>query len=62
MNFFRRRFILIADDNQDLADSLAILLKLVGFDVATVHNGSDAMSVAKTRARMCCSSISDFLA
>jgi DNA-binding response OmpR family regulator len=50
MNFFRRRFVLIADDNQDLADSLAILLKLVGFDVATVHNGSDAMSVAKSRA------------
>jgi DNA-binding response OmpR family regulator len=49
MNLFRRYFILIADDNQDLAVSLSILLKLVGFDVQTVHNGNDAMTVAGIR-------------
>jgi CheY-like chemotaxis protein len=48
MNLFRRRFILIADDNQDLALSLSILLKLVGFDVQAVHDGRDAVTVAKT--------------
>jgi CheY-like chemotaxis protein len=49
MSLFRRRFILIADDNQDLAISLSILLKLVGFDVQAVHDGRDAVTVAKTR-------------
>lgn len=49
MSLFRRRFILIADDNQDLAISLSILLKLVGFDVEVVHDGRDAVTVAKTR-------------
>jgi CheY-like chemotaxis protein len=49
MSLFRRRFILIADDNQDLALSLSILLKLVGFDVQAVHDGRDAVTVAKTR-------------
>ena len=39
MQFFQRRFILIADDNRDLAISLALLLRLVGFEVAIVHNG-----------------------
>ncbi len=49
MSLFRRRFILIADDNQDLAISLSILLKLVGFDVQAVHDGRDAVTVAKNR-------------
>jgi DNA-binding response OmpR family regulator len=49
MNFFRRRFILIADDNQDLALSLSILLKLVGFEVETVNNGRDAVNLARSR-------------
>jgi CheY-like chemotaxis protein len=49
MDFFQRRFILIADDNRDLAISLSILLKLVGFDVETVHNGRDAVTAAKNR-------------
>jgi DNA-binding response OmpR family regulator len=49
MNFLRQYFILIADDNRDLAISLSILLKLVGFDVQTVHNGNDAMTVARIR-------------
>jgi DNA-binding response OmpR family regulator len=49
MDFFQRRFILIADDNLDLAISLSVLLKLVGFEVETVHTGSDAMTAAKNR-------------
>ena len=49
MDFFRRRAILIADDHEDLSVSLAILLKLVGFDVETVHNGRDAVTSAMLR-------------
>jgi DNA-binding response OmpR family regulator len=49
MDFFRRRFILIADDNHDLALTLSLLLKLFGFDVDTVHNGNDAVTAARTR-------------
>jgi DNA-binding response OmpR family regulator len=49
MDFVQRRFILIADDNRDLAISLSILLKLVGFEVETVHNGRDALTAAKNR-------------
>jgi DNA-binding response OmpR family regulator len=49
MDFFRRRFILIADDNRDLALTLSILLKLIGFDVDIVHDGKDAVTAAKTR-------------
>ena len=49
MDFFRRRCILIADDNEDLAISLSILLKLLGFEVATARIGRDALTVARTR-------------
>jgi CheY-like chemotaxis protein len=49
MEFFRQRFILIAEDNRDLAMSLSNLLKLVGFEVETVHDGRDAVTVARTR-------------
>ena len=49
MDFFRRRFILIADDNLDLAISLSMLLKLAGFEVETVHNGRDAVTAATNR-------------
>jgi CheY-like chemotaxis protein len=47
MNFFQRRFVLVADDNLDLAISLSLLLKLVGFEVGTVHSGFDAVTVAQ---------------
>jgi CheY-like chemotaxis protein len=47
MDMLRRRLILVADDNKDAADSLSLLLKLVGFDVETVHDGYDALAVAK---------------
>jgi two-component system, chemotaxis family, CheB/CheR fusion protein len=49
MSFFQRRLILIADDNRDLAISLSILLKLVGFEVEIAHNGRDALTAAKNR-------------
>ena len=49
MDFSQRRFILIADDNRDLAISLSILLKLFGFEVDTVHNGRDAVTAANNR-------------
>jgi CheY-like chemotaxis protein len=47
--FKRRLFILIADDNRDLAWSLGLLLKLTGFDVEVVHDGRDALRVARAR-------------
>jgi two-component system, sensor histidine kinase len=49
MDLFQRKLILIADDNIDLASTLSILLKLVGFDVETVHNGRDAVTAAHNR-------------
>ena len=49
MDFFQRRFILIADDNRDLAISLSILLKLFGFEVQAVHTGRDAVTTAQGR-------------
>jgi CheY-like chemotaxis protein len=47
MDNFRRRLVLVADDNKDAASSLSVLLKLVGFDVETVHDGHDAVAVAR---------------
>jgi CheY-like chemotaxis protein len=49
IDLLKRRSVLIADDNRELAISLSILLKLVGFDVETVHNGLDAVTAAKNR-------------
>ena len=43
----RRRFVLIADDHRDLAKTLAVLLKLAGFDAETVHDGRDALKAAR---------------
>jgi PAS domain S-box-containing protein len=40
--------ILVVDDNRDSADSLAILLRLVGHDVCTAHDGRQALVVAAT--------------
>ena len=42
------RRILVADDNQDAADSLAMILELGGHDVRVVHDGRAALSVAQT--------------
>ena len=36
--------VLVVDDNRDAADTLAYILKLRGFDVATFYNGEDALA------------------
>jgi PAS domain S-box-containing protein len=40
----RHRRILIADDNQDAADSLAVLLQMQGHEVTVVRNGREALT------------------
>jgi DNA-binding response OmpR family regulator len=47
--FGRRLFILIADDNRDLVWSLALLFRLAGFDVETVHDGREVWRAARAR-------------
>lgn len=42
------RRILVADDNQDAAVSLAMILELAGHDVRVAHDGRAALSVAQT--------------
>ena len=42
------RRILIVDDNQDSADSLAILLKLTGHEIHIAHDGLEAVEEAAT--------------
>jgi CheY-like chemotaxis protein len=43
---FGRR-VLIADDNQDAAESLSMLLRLSGHDVLVAHTGVDALNVVR---------------
>ena len=40
------RKILVVDDNQDAADSLALLLESIGHDVRTAHGGHAALVLA----------------
>jgi CheY-like chemotaxis protein/two-component sensor histidine kinase len=40
-----RRRILIADDNRDAAESLAVLLRFDGHDVTVAHNGREALEM-----------------
>ena len=40
--------VLVVDDNQDAADSLAMLLSLMGNEAVTVHDGLEALEVAAT--------------
>jgi CheY-like chemotaxis protein len=42
----RRLKVLVADDNRDAADSLAMLLEMNGHEVMVVHGGLDALAVA----------------
>jgi PAS domain S-box-containing protein len=42
------RRILVADDNQDAADSLAMILEMGGHDVRVAHDGRAALSIAQT--------------
>jgi CheY-like chemotaxis protein len=48
---FRGRplYILIADDNRDLAWGSALLLRLAGFEVEAVHDGREALRAARAR-------------
>ena len=45
----RRPYILIVDDNRDLAKSVCILLKFSGFEVEAVHDGLEAIKAADIR-------------
>jgi signal transduction histidine kinase/CheY-like chemotaxis protein len=40
--------VLVVDDNQDSADSLAMLLRIMGHEVRTAHDGLEAISAAAT--------------
>jgi PAS domain S-box-containing protein len=40
--------VLVVDDNQDSADSLAMLLRLSGHEVRTAHDGLEAVTAAET--------------
>jgi len=42
------RRVLVADDNEDAADSLAMLLELSGYEVRVAHNGRAALALAQT--------------
>ena len=41
-----QKIILVADDNQDSADSTAMFLELVGFETTAVHSGNAAIDAA----------------
>jgi PAS domain S-box-containing protein len=43
-----RRRVLIADDNRDASDSLAMLLEAVGHEVRVAYDGIAALSIART--------------
>lgn len=40
--------VLVVDDNQDSADSLSMLLRMMGHEVATAHDGFEAVAAATT--------------
>ena len=42
-----RRKILVADDNRDAANALALLLRLAGHDVRVAHDGQGALTLAR---------------
>jgi PAS domain S-box-containing protein len=43
----RHHRILVVDDNEDAADSLAVLIRLLGHDVQLAHDGVEAMDQAR---------------
>jgi signal transduction histidine kinase len=43
----RPRRVLVVDDNRDAADSLAMLLRLLGHEVGTAHDGMAALDAAR---------------
>jgi CheY-like chemotaxis protein len=44
----RKLRILVADDNRDAANTLAMMLRLDGHDVRAVHDGAEALAVGET--------------
>jgi CheY-like chemotaxis protein len=42
------RRVLVADDNRDAAESLAMLLEMQGLDVRTAHDGQEALEIAES--------------
>jgi CheY-like chemotaxis protein len=44
-----QRSVLVVDDNQDAAESLAELLRVEGADVVTAHSGPEALRIAAER-------------
>ena len=42
----RRGRILVADDNRDAAESLALVLRFSGYEVSIAFNGAEALEVA----------------
>ena len=44
-----RRTVLVADDNKDAADTLAILLDMDGYETSVVHSGLEALQSARER-------------
>jgi len=43
-----RRRVLLADDNRDAADSLALLLSIEGHEVRVAYGGAAALSLAQS--------------
>lgn len=41
--------ILVADDNRDFADSLAMMLRIMGCEAHAAYNGEDALRLARER-------------
>jgi CheY-like chemotaxis protein len=39
--------VLVVDDNRDAADTLALLLELMGHDIRTAHDGPQALKAAE---------------
>lgn len=43
-----RRRVLVADDNQDSVESLAMMLRFLGHEVVTAHDGAEAIELARS--------------
>jgi two-component system CheB/CheR fusion protein len=49
LNVPSSRRVLVVDDNRDLAESLAMILRFWGHDVIVAYNGREALELAKSR-------------
>jgi len=48
MNGMERKRILVADDNRDAADSLAVLLEWLGYEARACYDGDQAVRITET--------------